>query len=169
MNSKRVDKKILFRCGDYLSSQHLKLVCAESMSAGFLSSIWALEVSSGDYFLGSIVCYDERIKERLLQVPSNLIEKYTAESTEVTLAMLQGLEGLVPQADVYISLTGLSFPSPNPKQNRPAGRVYYAFSYKENRKIFEKQIKGRNAGEIIIGTCNSILKDLYNWLNGLNT
>lgn len=167
MGREKINEKTLFQCGDFLAKHKLKLVCAESMTAGFLSSTWALEVSSGDYYLGSFVCYDNEMKEKILQVPSSLIEKYTAESAEVTLALLSGLEKLVPQADVYISITGLAFESGNPKQSRPIGTVYYAFSYEGKQEIFERQFNGY-AGQIIISTSNSIFKDLYQWFKTIN-
>jgi nicotinamide-nucleotide amidase len=168
MSRNIIDERSLFRLGSWLSENKLKLICAESMTSGFLSSTFGLEVCSGDYYLGSVVCYDNVMKERLLQVSHSLIETYTAESQEVTLAMLQGLQNLVPHSDVYICITGLAFESPNPKQNRPIGRVYYAFSYKGNQYNVEKQFKG-NAGQIIIATCNCIFSDLYTWLQSFHT
>lgn len=164
---RKINEPLLHRCGEYLADRGLKLMCAESMTAGFLSSTWALEVSSGKYYLGSIVSYEDEIKENLLQVPSHILETHTAESVETTLAMLEGLQKLVPQADVYLTITGLAFDSPNPQQTRPVGRVYYAFSYQGQKKVFEKQFAG-NAGAILIQTCNSIFDDLYNWLNEIN-
>jgi len=168
MSKEEIDERALFRLGSLLSNNKLKLVSAESMTAGFLSSIFALEVNSGDYFLGSIVCYDDFMKERLLQVSSSLIKTYTAESPEVTLAMLQGLQIAISHADIYITITGLAFESMNIKQFRPIGRVYYGFAYKGGQHIFEKQFKG-NAGQIIIATCNSIFYDLYAWLQTMKT
>jgi nicotinamide-nucleotide amidase len=168
MSRERIDERALFRLGSLLSHNNWKLACAESMTAGFLSSTFALEVSSGDYYLGSVVCYDDAMKQRVLQIVPSLIEVYTAESQEVTLAMLQGLQALVPQADVYLTITGLAFDSPNPKQYRPVGCVYYAFGYKGIQHVVEKQFKG-NAGQIIIATCNSIVTDLYTWLRSINT
>lgn len=167
MNREKIDERALFRLGSLLSDNNLKLACAESMTAGFLSSTFALEVSSGNYYLGSVVCYDDAMKERLLNVSPSVIADYTAESPEVTLAMLHGLETVVPQADIYVTITGLAFDSPNPKQYRPVGRVYYAFGYNGILHIVEKQFKG-NAGQVIIATCNSIFADLYAWLESIN-
>lgn len=164
----RIDERLLERCGNYLSSRNLKLVCAESMTGGFLSSMWALELASGDYFLGSVVCYDDLQKQKVLQVAPALIDIHTAESEEVTLAMLHGLKILVPHADVYVSITGLAFESPNPKQQRPVGTVYYAFSFGGNTEVFERHLSG-NTGEIIIKTCNSIFSDLCPWIESLKS
>lgn len=168
MGRERIDKRTLFRVGDLLTKRNLKLACAESMTAGFLSSTFALEVNSGHYYLGSIACYDDQLKQNLLDVSPTLLAEHTAESKEVTLAMLQGLQTLIPQADISITITGLAFESPNPDQWRPVGRVYYAFHYKDKQYVFEKQFKG-NAGQIIIATCNSIFSDLHDLLSSENT
>lgn len=162
-----IDEQALARCGHYLHTHNLKLLCAESMTAGFLGSMWALELESGHYFLGSVVCYDDSMKTILLQVPGETIERYTAESKEVTLCMLDGLKKY-NKADVHISITGLAFESTNPKQKRPIGTVYYAFYFQNKQTIYERHFEG-NAGEIIIASCNSIYDDLYQWLNKITT
>lgn len=164
---RKIDEPALHRCGEYLAGRGLKLMCAESMTAGFLSSTWGLEVCSGKYYLGSIVCYDDSLKKNLLNVPQNILDTHTAESIETTVALVEGLENLVPGADVYVAVTGLAFDSPNPNQNRPVGTVYYIFSYKGKRKVFEKHFDG-NAGAILIQTCNSIYADLYTWIQQFN-
>ncbi|NGM65282.1 CinA family protein [Sphingobacterium sp. SGR-19] len=160
----QIDEGALAACGEFLKAHGLKLLCAESMTAGYLSSLWSLEFHSGDYFLGSLVCYDDQCKTQLLSVPKSKIEKYCAESAVVTLRMLDGLTGeSIPKADVLISVTGLAFKTNNPKQKREIGTVYYAFRYKKEKRIYKKQFSG-NSGAILIQTCNSIFTDLINWL-----
>lgn len=164
---RKIDEAAMHRCGEYLAERGLKLMCAESMTAGFLSSTWALEVCSGNYYLGSIVCYDDSIKKNLLGIPQSILDAHTAESIETTLALVEGLEKLVADADVYVAVTGLAFDSPNPNQHRPVGTVYYVFSYRGKRKVYEKHFEG-NAGAILIQTCNSIYADLYKWIQQFN-
>ncbi|WP_093363199.1 CinA family protein [Sphingobacterium wenxiniae] len=160
---RQIHTKILDDCGQFLRSNGLKLLCAESMTAGYLSSIWALEVHSGDYFLGSLICYDDSMKTQFLVVPQQKIEKYCAESAVVTLRMLDGLSKLAKLNTVFISITGLAFESSNPQQTRPIGTVYYAFQYQQQKKIFKRQFGGE-ASDILIDCCNNLLKDLYDWL-----
>lgn len=160
----QIDEGALAACGEFLKAHGLKLLCAESMTAGYLSSLWSLEFHSGDYFLGSLVCYDDQCKTDLLSVPKSKIEKYCAESAVTTLRMLDGLtREPAPEADVFISVTGLAFKTNNPKQKREIGTVYYAFQYKKEKRIYKKQFSG-NSGTILIQTCNSIFTDLINWL-----
>jgi len=161
-----IDEQALHRCGQLLNTQGWTLVCAESMTAGFLSSICAMEVNSGDYFLGSIVCYDDRVKRDLLQVPAAKLEKYCSESAVATLRLLDGLRTLVPQATVHVSITGLAYKTSNPKQKRPVGTVYYAIAFQDHKVIFKKKFEGE-AADILILACNSLIDDLYQWLGRL--
>src|SRR5690606_1098346 len=154
----------LAACGEFFQSHGLKLLCAESMTAGYLSSLWSLEFHSGNYFLGSLVCYDDHCKTRLLSVPKRKIEKYCAESAVVTLRMLDGLtKDAIPDADVFISVTGLAFKTKNSKQKREIGTVYYAFQYKKEKRIYKERFSG-DPSAILIQTCNSIFTDLTTWL-----
>lgn len=158
-----IDEQALHSCGKLLTASKRKLACVESMTAGFLSSVYAMEVRSGDYFLGSIVCYDDTVKESLLGVPAAKLKKHCAESAVATLRILDGLRAQFPEAHVYVSVTGLAYETENPKQRRPIGTVYYAFGLEEDTVIYKRKYSG-NAAEIIIKTCNGILNDLSKWL-----
>src|SRR5690606_1596414 len=159
-----IDESALAACGEFLQTHGLKLLCAESMTAGYLSALWSLDFHSGDYFLGSLVCYDDQCKTQLLSVPNRKIEKYCAESAVVTLRMLDGLTRTsISNADVFVSITGLAFKTDNPRQKREVGTVYYAFQYLKEKRIYKKQFSG-DASTILIQTCNSIFSDLMIWL-----
>ncbi|HLS95923.1 nicotinamide-nucleotide amidase [Sphingobacterium allocomposti] len=166
LQTAHINTEMLDRCGEFLKEHGLKLLCAESMTAGFLGSLWAMEVHSGDYFLGSMVTYDDVAKNYLLSVPPSKIKKYCAESAVVTLRMLDGLRQRIPEADVLVSITGLAFKSTNEKQRRPVGTVYYAFQYHQEKVIYRKAFSG-DAGGIFIATCNAVLDDLYGWLTNV--
>ncbi|PRD56905.1 CinA family protein [Sphingobacterium gobiense] len=160
----QIDEKVLTACGKFFQTHGLKLLCAESMTAGYLSTLWSLEFNSGDYFLGSLVCYDNQCKTKLLSVSKNKIEKYCAESAVVTLRMLDGLSASsIPGADVFISVTGLAYKTNNPRQKREVGTVYYAFQYRKEKRIYKKQFSG-DPSTILMQTCNSIFRDLIAWL-----
>ncbi len=158
-----IDEQLLRVCGNLLQQHRLRLLCAESMTAGYLSSLWGMEINSGNYFLGSIVCYHTAVKTGVLGVPAAKINKYCAESAVVTLRMLDGLRKLVVDAEVYVSITGLAFKTENAKQLRSIGTVYYAFHYAAQTTIFKRHFTG-DAATIFIATCNALLHDLYHWL-----
>ncbi|MFD2965953.1 CinA family protein [Sphingobacterium bambusae] len=161
--SQQIDEQALRNCADLFCVHGIRLMCAESMTAGFLSSLWAMESQSSRYFLGSLICYSDTVKTKLLQVPSIKIWKFCAESAVVTLRLLDGLRKYASFANLYVSVTGLAYKSSNGRQKRPIGTVYYAFAYRDELKIFKRQFAGSSA-QIFIATCNALLSDLHNWL-----
>lgn len=79
---------MLKKCCDLLELKNLKIAFIESASSGYLSSQFSICKNSGaEILLGGLVSYDPSIKMDLLKINSELIEKYTAESAEVTEAM----------------------------------------------------------------------------------
>lgn len=158
-----INEQQLSLLGKLCSSYKLKLIISESMTAGFLSSTFAMACNSGEYFLGGIVNYDAQLKQSVMKVPKTLIDEHTAESAIVTSRLLDGLVELVPYADVFVSVTGLAFRSDNPQQSREVGTVYFAFQYLGQQQQFTRHFQGTSA-EIIIQTCNAIYASLYQWL-----
>lgn len=136
---------------------------AESMSGGFLSAILSQVNRSGDFFLGSIVCYDPQIKEHILKVPQELIDQCTAESREVTESMALGLEKL-QDATIYIAITGLCHAGGSESAVKPVGTVFVSIRIGQQTHNFEKKIKYRKASSIIIAACNWLIDELLNIL-----
>lgn len=164
--SNDIDEEALRSCGDLFCAHGIQLMCAESMTAGFLSSLWAMESQSGHYFLGSLICYSDTVKTKLLDVPAQKIKKFCAESAVITLRLLDGLLNNASFANLYISVTGLAYQSKNRRQKRPIGTVYYAFAFGKERRIYKKQFAGSSA-QIFIATCNALLLDLHAWMTEL--
>ena len=146
----------------FLSKHGLKILFAESMTAGALCAQMALALHSGQYLLGSLVCYDRKMKEKWLGVDPALIDRCCAESIEVTNAMIEGLR-LNENSDVYVSITGLAYTSNDPQQLREVGTVFYAFSFRE-KQFFKKSRFDGSAEAIIQQTAEQLWKDLLSWL-----
>src|SRR5687768_16456659 len=62
----------------------------ESCTAGALACLLADAEGAGDAFQGGIVAYTKAAKSALVGVPAELLEKHTAVSREVALAMARG-------------------------------------------------------------------------------
>src|SRR5690606_27114488 len=73
--------------------------------------------------IGGIVCYDASLKETLLDVPHDLIEKYTPESAEVT-ATLANNFCKFSGSDICIAITGLIAPGGSETPEKPVGTVF---------------------------------------------
>ncbi len=74
----------------------LKVAVAESATAGWLASEFSLTPDSCTVFLGGLVCYDAGTKDELLNIPSEVLEKFTPESAEVTQLLAERITKLLP-------------------------------------------------------------------------
>lgn len=82
---------------------------AESCTGGLVSSKITDIPGSSCAFYGSIICYDNSIKEKILGVSPDTLSQFGAVSVEVAKEMAQGaLKKL--QTDIIISLSGIAGP-----------------------------------------------------------
>ena len=102
-----------------LAEKELTIAFAESATAGRLSYEFSLTPDSGKILKGGLVCYDACIKEDVLDIPRELIEKFTPESAEVTKELARRLHKVVPSADVFIAVTGLTTPGGSETPEKP--------------------------------------------------
>jgi len=82
-------------CSRLMAERGLTIAFAESATAGWLCSEFALTEDSGKVLKGGIDCYDADLKVSLLKVPQELIDRYTPESMEVTAEMARRLPALI--------------------------------------------------------------------------
>jgi len=117
------------------------LLFFESASAGYLAYRFSLSPYSGDILIGSLVSYDLRVKENTLHISEQLIEKYTAESMQVTVEMINKGKELL-HADLYVACTGLLKKGGSETEEKPVGTFFYSIYYKNNFYNFRSVLKG---------------------------
>lgn len=66
------------------------LATAESCTGGLIASSFVNEAGSSAMLAGGIVAYQNEIKEKLLDVPHDILEKYGAVSEQTVKAMTEG-------------------------------------------------------------------------------
>ncbi|RVT98289.1 nicotinamide-nucleotide amidohydrolase family protein [Mucilaginibacter limnophilus] len=110
-------------CSKQMAEKGLTIAFAESATAGWLCSEFALAPESGKILKGGIVSYDASIKEYLLKVPKELVEKYTPESAEVTEEMAKRLGDLI-KSDIQVAVTGLTTPGGSETPEKPVGTMF---------------------------------------------
>src|SRR5690606_12844505 len=85
---------------------------------------------SSDYFQGSIVSYSNELKNQLLEVPMELIDRVGAVSEEVVIEMAKnGRKKL--KTDYAIAISGVAGPSGGTDE-KPVGLVWIAIASKED-------------------------------------
>ena len=142
-NIQKPQKKIIESLSDYaygldnvkleeiisnlIINKELNLSLAESCTAGFIAKSITDVPGSSKYFLGSIVAYDNRIKENILGVPPRIINQYGAVSRQVSESMAINVSKNF-NSDISISCTGISGPSGGTNE-KPVGTVYISIKY----------------------------------------
>lgn len=89
--------------------KQIKLGFAESASGGFCSHRITNIPGSSACLMGSVVCYDERIKEHILGVKAETLKNFTAVSEQCAEEMAEGLLKNF-SLDIAISITGFAGP-----------------------------------------------------------
>lgn len=124
----------LTKCCAELQSKNLKIAFIESASSGHLTAQFSIYKDRGaNILLGGLVSYDPSIKVKILHIDPLLIEKYSAESIEVTTAMAVQGKVLFEQADLIIGCTGLLKHGGSESIAKPVGTFFiciYAFNQK---------------------------------------
>ncbi|PBJ08248.1 CinA family protein [Flavobacterium sp. ACN6] len=125
-------------CCQALITNNLTISFAESASAGKMCYEFSTVFNSGRILIGGMVCYHSSMKEDLLHIPWGTIEKYSAESAEVTQLMAQNFYRYI-NSDICVGLTGLTTPGGSETEEKPVGTIFIhiIFSDKEIARRFE--------------------------------
>ncbi len=102
------------------------IATAESCTGGLLAARLTDRPGSSRYVLGGVTSYADAVKEDLLGVPAELIERVGAVSAEVAEAMATGVRARFG-ADVGVGITGIAGPGGGTAQ-KPVGLVHLCVS-----------------------------------------
>lgn len=141
------------KCCDLLELNHLKIAFIESASSGYLSSQFSIYKNSGaEILLGGLVSYDPSTKVNILKIEQTFIEKYTAESAEVTEAMAVHGKKLFTQADIIVACTGLLKPGGSATEIKPEGTFFISILYLNKTHNFHYFIDGTPSEKLAVLT-----------------
>lgn len=124
-------------CCQALIEKNLTITFVESASAGKMSYEFSTVFNSGRILIGGMVCYHTSMKEDLLHIPWGTIEKYSAESEEVTKLMAQNFYRYM-NSDICVALTGLTTPGGSESEDKPVGTIFIhiVFSHTETARRY---------------------------------
>lgn len=114
---------------EYLATHHLRVVTAESCTAGLVAAKMGSVPGCGDWLECSYVTYSPEAKNRILGVGFDTIRQFNLTSEQVAREMAEGALRVTP-VDVAISNTGVAGPEPG-DGGIPAGTVCLAWSFRE--------------------------------------
>lgn len=109
-----------------LKKKGLKISFAESCTGGLISKKVTDIPGASEVFECGICSYSDRIKNKILHVENQILNKFTAVSEQTAIAMAQGARD-ASNSDIAVSVTG--FAGPNyPGCKDPVGLVYIGIS-----------------------------------------
>lgn len=108
------------------------LVTAESLTGGGIGAALTAVPGSSEVYKGGVICYTNWVKENILGVPAEVLERYGAVSTWTAGYMTSGVRRLL-QADVAVAVTGLAGPGGD-EFGHPVGTVFIGY---QDRQISE--------------------------------
>jgi nicotinamide-nucleotide amidase len=126
------DHPLEYSIGKYFVEKQITLGLAESCTGGYIAHHLTQVMGSAGYFNGSIVCYQESVKENVLGVSRKTLDEHGAVSEETAIEMAKGALKVL-DTDYALSVTGLL--SKGGESDRvPVGTVWMAVADKENVK-----------------------------------
>jgi PncC family amidohydrolase len=125
------------RLGRTLTANGWQMAAAESCTGGMLGHVITQVPKSSDHFLGGIVSYSNVVKEDLLDVPGDLIERVGAVSAEVAESMTAGALARFPAARLSVAVTGIAGPDGG-SEDKPVGLTYVAAALRDGPAVVER-------------------------------
>ena len=114
------------------------LSVAESCTGGEISHLITSIPGSSAYYLGSVTSYAVSVKENILGVPAETVEKFGVVSDEVAAAMAEGIRR-VTGSDYAVSTTGLA--GPDGDAFNPVGTVWIGVAGPRGTKTVKRLFK----------------------------
>lgn len=113
------------------------MASAESCTGGLVGHVITQVPRSSDHYLGGIVSYSNAVKEDLLGVPDDLLERVGAVSAEVAEAMTAGTLARFPVAELTVAVTGIAGPDGG-TADKPVGLTYVAVALRDGAAVVER-------------------------------
>lgn len=145
-----------------LIDKRLTIAFAESVSCGLVTHQLNTVKGTSEVLKGSIICYSEEVKIKLMKIPKKLIDEHTAESQIITDKLALNLHKLI-NANICAAITGLSSPGGSECASKPVGTVFYAVFFKNKLYRQRKGFRGSPL-EIKRKACENFYKFIYKTL-----
>lgn len=148
--------------GKLLLARGLTLGVAESCSGGLIAARLTDIPGSSAYFKGGIVAYSNEVKNKVLGVDLDILNRYGAVSRETAEAMAVGSRERTG-SDLGLAVTGIAGPSGGTKA-KPRGLVYISLAADDIAICREHRFAGSRTA-VRQGTVNASLNMLRQYLS----
>ncbi len=142
--------KVVF---DLLDQSRKTVSFAESCTAGMTTGMLGDISGASRVLKGSIVAYENSVKESVLKVLPETLLEYGAVSKETAIAMAEGCKVLM-NSDYSISITGVAGPEGG-TETKPVGLVYISVAGPFSEKTKELHLTGNRSKIRYIASLNA--------------
>ena len=115
--------------GRWLTEHKLTIATAESCTGGRLAALLNEQSGSSAYYMGSVVAYDNSVKEHVLGVRAETLATVGAVSEQTVREMAEGVRRLL-HTDYAIATSGVAGPTGG-TPDKPVGTVWIAWATPE--------------------------------------
>lgn len=147
--------------GNLLKAKGQTIATAESCTGGKLASLLNKHAGSSAFYWGSVISYDNSVKEHLLGVPSELIKAHGVVSEEVVCVMAESVRKSL-NTNYGIATSGIAGPSGGSVE-KPVGTVWIAWATPEGTTAecfhlgkLREQITDRACIKAIVGMIQKV-------------
>ena len=112
--------------GRLLKQQGKTIATAESCTGGRLAAVLNAQSGASAYYMGSVVAYDNSIKEQVLGVQRDTLMQHGAVSESTVCQMAEGVRNLM-HTDYAIATSGIAGPTGG-TIDKPVGTVWIAWA-----------------------------------------
>ncbi len=141
--------------GNLLKEKGQTLSTAESCTGGYIAHRITGVPGSSAYYAGSVVAYENRIKEEMLQVDHGLLQTHGAVSRETAESMAKGIRNKL-KTTYGIGVTGVAGPQGGTEE-KPVGTVWVAVATPGDEVTSKKYQFGDKRERNIIRAANAAL------------
>jgi len=137
------------------------LATAESCTGGGIGAALTAVPGSSAVYKGGVISYTNQVKEEVLGVSREVLQRYGAVSLPVAGEMVTGVRKLL-KADVAVSVTGLAGPGGDDFGN-PVGTVYIGYEDQQHalvKKYVFSGTRGQVRDQAIEAALNLILENI---------
>ncbi len=149
--------------GKRLTESHQTIATAESCTGGKLASLLSKHPGSSAFYFGSVISYDNSVKEHILNVSPEIIKTHGVVSEEVVCEMASNIRKLI-RTDYAIATSGIAGPSGG-SEKKPVGTVWIAWATPEGTTAECFQL-GKLREQVTDRACMKALIGLLQRMNG---
>ncbi len=127
-----------------LAARGLTVAVAESLTGGLLTAELIRPAGASAVVLGGLICYATELKQRLLGVDAELLERHGPVHPEVAAQMADRVRRVLAVdgriADIGLATTGVA--GPDPQGEHPAGLAYVGIALGDRVEAIELRLDG---------------------------